>query len=191
MKKAFTMLELVMVIIIIAILSAVFMPNTGANRNAEAATRLLSDIRYAQHLAMVDDKYGLNLNWFQDLWRIRFNPGNNYDILSRLTGPPKTDLFATNPIDGSNMQNINLNTLYGVNLIFSATCSAPVPFNLPNPTISFDHMGRPLIGNVDIYPTAYPNNTLLKADCLITITGGNGPNVVISIRPETGYASMQ
>ena len=57
MKKAFTMLELVFVIVVAGIIAAVVIPNTKTNPAQEAAIQLLSHIRYTQHLAMVDDKY--------------------------------------------------------------------------------------------------------------------------------------
>ncbi|MCF6310454.1 MAG: type II secretion system GspH family protein, partial [Sulfurimonas sp.] len=57
MKKAFTMLELVMVIVVIGILAAVMLPRVASDRLAEAATQVISHIRYTQHLAMVDDQF--------------------------------------------------------------------------------------------------------------------------------------
>ena len=69
MKKAFTMLELVFVIVVIGILAAAIIPSTRTNPAQEAAIQLLSDIRYTQHLAMIDDKYGQNTPGNVD-WKI-------------------------------------------------------------------------------------------------------------------------
>ncbi|WP_024954426.1 pilus assembly FimT family protein [Sulfurospirillum arcachonense] len=57
MKKAFTMLELVFVIIIVGILSVVIIPNFDKNNLREAAEQVISHIRYTQHLAMMDNKF--------------------------------------------------------------------------------------------------------------------------------------
>lgn len=73
MKKAFTMIELIFVIVVIGILAAVIMPRTGSNKLHEAATQVLSHIRYTQHLAMVDDKFDPNdATWYREKWQIRF-----------------------------------------------------------------------------------------------------------------------
>ena len=56
-RRAFTMLELVFVIVVIGILAAAFIPRMDRDTLGEAAVQLASHIRYTQHLAMVDDKY--------------------------------------------------------------------------------------------------------------------------------------
>lgn len=178
MKKAFTMLELIMVIVIIGILAAVIIPRTGSNDTAEASVKLISDIRYAQHLAMVDDKYGQNATWYRDLWQINFN-GNTYSVVS-----DNGTRFATNVMENNGtMQNIDLNDQFGVTLAF-AGCAVG-----GNNIISFDHIGRPLIGSLSAIGTAYPAANLMTANCVITISGSSTP-VTITIRPETGYASI-
>jgi len=73
MKKAFTMLELVFVIVVVGILS--YFVSTGFQRNPlrEAADQVVSHIRYTQHLAMQDDKFDPNeQQWFMRRWTLRF-----------------------------------------------------------------------------------------------------------------------
>jgi len=73
MKKAFTMLELVFVIIVIGVIAATIIPNIKSNSLKEAATQLVSHIRYTQHLAMVDDKFNANdSKWYMKRWQIIF-----------------------------------------------------------------------------------------------------------------------
>ncbi|MBU1658059.1 type II secretion system GspH family protein [bacterium] len=73
MKKAFTLLELVFVIVVIGILAAVIIPNTKSDRLHEAAVQLASHIRYTQHLAMVDDKFSANDRvWYRKRWQLIF-----------------------------------------------------------------------------------------------------------------------
>lgn len=89
MKKAFTMLELVIVIVVVGIISAVLIPRDGSNRLAEAAAQLVGHIRYTQHLAMVDDRYDANnldsvnnIKWYKERWQLIFTNGvetNNQD----------------------------------------------------------------------------------------------------------------
>ncbi len=72
MKKAFTMMELVFVIVVVGILSAMIAPNFQRNSLREAADQLISHIRYTQHLAMMDDKFDPNdPNWFKRRWTLR------------------------------------------------------------------------------------------------------------------------
>lgn len=80
MKKAFTMMELIFVILVIGILVAVVIPRTGSNKLQEAATQVVSHIRYTQHLAIVDDKFDLSdNNWYKERWTIRFKKDLVFD----------------------------------------------------------------------------------------------------------------
>jgi len=70
---AFTMLELVFVIVVIGIISAVAFPRMSDNNLRTAADQVVSHIRYTQHLAMQDDKFSPNdAEWFKGRWAIRF-----------------------------------------------------------------------------------------------------------------------
>mgnify|MGYP000045959612 CR=1 FL=1 len=80
MKKAFTMIELIFVIVVIGILAATIIPNTKRNPVQEAAIQIASHIRYTQHLAMTDDRYNPNrvdnsgaVIWFKERWQILFS----------------------------------------------------------------------------------------------------------------------
>ncbi len=73
MKKAFTMIELVMVIIVAGILAAMAFPRMNEDNIYQAANQVASHIRYTQHLAMQDNKFNLNDNeWFRGRWQIQF-----------------------------------------------------------------------------------------------------------------------
>ena len=83
MKKAFTMIELVFVIVVIGILAAVIIPRSRTNPLYEAATQLVSHIRYTQHLAMVDDKFNVTNNkWHLERWMLRFQENLVYTTLA-------------------------------------------------------------------------------------------------------------
>lgn len=117
MKKAFTMLEFVFVIVIIGILAAVVIPRTGSNRLHEAAVQVVSHIRYTQHLAIVDDKFDVNKKdsstgepkWFKERWQIMFSNADNgawsyvvfSDSLGDSTGNPDPAEVAVNPLNGA------------------------------------------------------------------------------------------
>lgn len=126
MKKAFTMLELVFVIVVVGILS--FMAASRFERNTlqEAADQLVGHIRYTQHLAMVDDKFVPNpemsnestqarkiqhsKEWYKGRWQIHFaNTAGSGDKWSYMiysdsvtfTGTPDVSEHAKNPMDSS------------------------------------------------------------------------------------------
>lgn len=83
MKKAFTMLELVFVIVVVGILS--FMAASRFERNTlqEAADQLVGHIRYTQHLAMADDKFKPEESlWFMRRWTLRFQQNLVYTTLA-------------------------------------------------------------------------------------------------------------
>ena len=177
MKKAFTMLELVFVIVVIGILAAVIIPRVKTNPVDEAAVNLLSKIRYTQHLALVDDKYGENtpttpptVDWYKKRWQINFS-GNTYSIVS--------DNNATFAKDPQNSDDINNTTLKGISTI-TATGGCT--------TLSFDYMGRPLVRSLSATASPYTNGNLLRSDCNITIRDTSGNERNITITPETGYA---
>ena len=78
MRKAFTLLELVFVIVVIGILAAAIIPRVNTDRLHEAAIQVVSHIRYTQHLAMNDDKYNpLETNWYEKRWQFIFGESNN------------------------------------------------------------------------------------------------------------------
>lgn len=100
-RLAFTMIELIFVIVVIGILSAVLLPRMERDSLSEAAVQLASHIRYAQHLAMVDDKYvpdttmskqqssaSKNMEvqyWYLGRWQVRFSSANgtqSYMVMS-------------------------------------------------------------------------------------------------------------
>jgi len=74
MKKAFTLIELVFVLVVIGVLAAVIIPSTKTNPLQEAAIQLASHIRYTQHLAMSDDTYDKNDDeWYKARWKLVFS----------------------------------------------------------------------------------------------------------------------
>ena len=216
MKKAFTLLELVFVIVVIGILAAMIIPSTRTNPLQEAAVQVLSDIRYTQHLAMVDDKYDANdLNWFRGRWQIVFGNNNGFannkpaytifsDSSPAYSGDPMESEVAKNPqnsnqimtggysvtaaLDYNNpgfkgMKKLNLGESYGVTQIsFGGGCNLGL-------RISFDHLGRPLTGDAHLLVVPYTAGRLITSDCNIILDDGDD-NISITIRPETGYASI-
>ena len=170
MNKAFTMIELVFVIIVIGILSATIIPRIQTNHNAETAINLVSQIRYTQHLALVDDNYDATTSdWYKKRWSIIFN-GTSYSIL-------KNGVYAKDP---QTQQDINSVDLKINSITFGGGCAG-------GNIISFDHLGRPLVGDLTALTSPYSNNILLQTPCSIVLTNQGDDNETLTLSPETGY----
>ncbi|WP_457745161.1 type II secretion system protein [Sulfurimonas sp.] len=214
MKKAFTLLELIFVIVVVGILSAILMPKTKINPLQEAAVQVLSHIRYVQHLAVVNDKFDAqDRNWYKKRWQILF--GNNvnsnnqwaYTIFSDTSGQSSGDAnekeIAVNPINpkqrmtggytGSAALDYNAVGFVGMKKLNlgSSYGITNITFSGCGQRIAFDYIGRPMQGDQSTMSGAYHAGTdrLLKADCVITLMH-NTDIVTINIKPETGYASI-
>lgn len=198
MKKAFTMLELIIVMTVAAIIAMVLIPRFSDSRLREAADQILSHIRYTQHLAMIDDRFDpKDPNWHQERWQISFRQCNNNDwyyVVGRdMDQNGGVDKFgsAVNPSDGKKMFTTNqcnpqfdesdqilLSKKYLIDTIqFSDNCGN-------NRYIAFDNLGRP-------YRTTMGNDPLdlLTGDCKITFKSPDG-NFTITVTQETGYARL-
>jgi len=213
MKKAFTMLELVFVIVVVGIMAYVAVSSFSRNPLREAADQLVSHIRYTQHLAMMDDKFALNdATWYRKRWQILFNSDANtynqwaYTIFSdgNKNANPNLTLneVAINPLDPAKFltggythiiasdgvgatEEMNLGMKYGVTRIsFSASCQFT-----GSQCISFDYLGRPLKGRPNSFGATYQANRIINNPCQITLTDGT-TNVIIVIEPETGYTHI-
>ena len=174
-KSAFTMMELIFVIIVIGILSAVFIPRFGQNKLSQAANQLISNIRYTQHLALMDDEYNAtNPNWYQNRWAVNLCQAK-YNIKSgtRIALDPLTKEF----MDGNSTKQYDLTTKYSSTLSTSANCR-----------IAFDHLGRPYNFTAAGNP-ASPTDGLNHSATDINITNG-ADSLIIRVEAETGYVHL-
>ena len=212
-RTAFTMLELVMVIVVLGILASLAMPRLDRDLRQEAADSILSNIRYTQHLALTDNKHMFNnANWQQRFWRIVFSTctGNdryfmvgtddnmesssnaffdqNEAAIDPRSGKP---LFWINGqscasgVDTSTVsEEVFISKKYGItNVQSSGSCS-----NTANSMghIGFDNLGRPHYGFSNSNQPNYAS--IITTRCTFTFTLSDGDAFAINIEPETGYA---
>ncbi len=192
-KKAFTMIEAIMVIVVMGIIAAVAIPRLENDSRQEASDQILSDIRYTQHLALTDDVTNPNnANWQRAFWSIRFvNNGGQwiYGIGSdkNYRGNFNGNEYAIDPLSGLPM---NGNNTAGASNVSQRTQLfrkgvTGITFAGCNQTIGFDRLGRPHSG---FNGSASPDySSRLVGICTIAFTHPNG-NFTIQINPETGYA---
>lgn len=191
--RAFTMIELIFIIVVVGILAAVAIPRVERNGLIEAADQLASHIRYTQQLAMNDNKFNANDdNWHRKGWRIEFD-GTRYFIYSDIDASGTADFgeYAIDPMnpakfltsagtgtDATNQnKKLNLASTYSITSIALGGKGGCDGVN----HIMFDFKGRPMADNANLYGGLY------TATCTITLTNEARQTATIYVQPETGY----
>lgn len=205
-KPAFTMLELVFVIVVLGILAAMAIPRMDRDLRQGAKDNILSALRFTQNLALVDNKTDpTNANWQRKFWTIRFSTASDnlatfYTVSSDSDASGTTILkneTAVDPANGRFMYNANADTTigedespsifigkkYGINTMdFSGGCSNTQKH------VAFDHLGRPYNG---IATASNDYSQYMSSDCNIAITfiDTSITPLNITIATETGFAT--
>ena len=199
-KSAFTLFELVVVIAVIGILSAVAYPRIKRDNLTNALDQLVAHLRYTQHLAMVNDVFNpRQQNWFRARWQMSFFRCNATDEDWAYTVSSNTNLTngvvvgrsetARDPLTQERLYISNTNCLQNsgdypkLNLMATYNV-ASLTFSGCNQQIAFDTLGRPYesVNNANSHTENY-----LTTDCTITITMDDGDTASIVIHKETGY----
>lgn len=174
MKKAFTLLELVFVIVIAGILAFVLIPKSSDTKLLESANQLISHIRYAQQLALNNDQFDPNdENWYKKMWRIEFENNGTYKVWRG--NEAKSNKIAPDPANpGQKLKDVQLKR----GIIAKGS------------KVIFDELGRVYSDQATTksYEHKIDQNTTIKlckgsasSDC----TGKE--RIELSIEPETGY----
>lgn len=210
-RFAFTMMELVFVIVVLGILAALALPRMERDLRQEAGDNILSAIRYTQHLAINDDKHSLTSpNWQRALWQIRFTTNNRYSIWSDIDMAGDIDIVnpiepAVDPLTGKNLHSpdaiqdanespdIFLGLKYGINNIAITGCANPNgSVQSAALSIAFDNFGRPFRGISPSGAGAGATNNYDRyviSNCTLTFQSPSfSTDLVIQVNRETGYA---
>ena len=204
-KRAFTMLELVMVIVILGILTTLALPRLERDYKQEASDTILSDIRYTQHLALMDHKQRFNeLKWQRAFWQISFEGCANETGLfmtigsdSDYGGDINKEESATDPSNGKAMfwkntdsceeggdgtvsDSVFISRKFGITDVVGSGGCSDVQY------IGFDHLGRPHVGFKGSDKPDY--SSYMSQDCTFTFTLSDNDTFSIKIEKETGYA---
>lgn len=167
MQRGFTLIELVMVLLLLAILAAVAIPRFsgyGSIKQGNAVVKIASDIRYAQNRATTT----------QQRHRMNFNTSTTYDIqfcngiYNTATCTCPTWVLATDPYTRGPFQ-INLNN------DFSGVTISPAPGSW----LEFDSLGRPYANPCNV-------NTVGRT-VAVKYSGEADKNIVV--QQQTGMVS--
>lgn len=196
MKKAFTLLELIFVIVVIGILAATIIPEMKSNSLYDAANQVVGHIRYTQHLAMVDDKFSSNdEDWYKTRWQIKFSKVSGsddkwaYAIFHDLDKDSSPDAIETavNPLDNtkrltggysgaieynskSATKELNLGNKYSIMDIDFNNCG--INNSDDKKRIFFDYLGRVYSDNPNLLDSVFKDgstNRLLQKTCQIIL----------------------
>jgi prepilin-type N-terminal cleavage/methylation domain-containing protein len=208
-KNAFTLVELILVIVVMGILASLAIPRLDRDLREEAQTSILSAIRYTQHLALMDDKHMFDTEkWQQRYWQIAFSQcsggnkwfymiGSDNDMsgnghfekseaaINGATGLPYYWLSANSCDNGGDetvSSDIFISKNYGINSVTLTGGCANAQY------IGFDRLGRP---HVNFGGSTSPDHsTYMSSDCQITFSFEDTTinPFTITIAQETGYA---
>ncbi len=204
-KSAFTMLELVMVIVVLGILASMAMPRLDRDVKQEGADNVLSAIRYTQHMALIDNKQLFDdERWQRRFWRIMFAQCSDGTAFYRVGSDDNMNSTSTFEQSEAAIDLANGLPMYAYN---NADCDEPIN-NIPidpniligrnygltmgngtggcaGKNIGFDHLGRPHVG---FSGSGKPDSSsYMKEKCTFKFTLIDGDYFEIGIEPETGY----
>ncbi len=215
MKKAFTMIELVFVLVVVGIIAAMIAPNFQNTSLREAANQIISHIRYTQHLAMMNDKYNINdSKWYKGRWQLLFGKSSSgtkntdgeyaYSIFSDSPSysgnPGTTNELAKNYLDNNKFLSGGYsNVLDWQDKRATREMNVGKKYGISQVNfsggcssgkrIAFDYLGRPIQGNLSTSASPYESSRLVTTPCDIFLSDGT-KNITIQIEPETGYAHV-
>ena len=189
MKMAFSMIELVMVIVVIGILASISIPNLNKNIRQDAIDSIKNDIIYTKHLALLDNKHNINDSlWQMTYWKWRYTLCNSsnkvfYSVSSDMNekGNVNREESAIDPSNGRYLYQSNyfcnedatsneddspkviISEKFGIKSITNGgSCERDVQ------SIAFDNFGRPHRGIESYSSVNY--EYMMKSNCSFTFT---------------------
>jgi prepilin-type N-terminal cleavage/methylation domain-containing protein len=204
-RTAFTMFELLIVIIVMGVLAAMALPRYENDIRQEAADNLLSAIRYTRLMALTDNVVNpRNSKWQRAFWRFGIEGCSDDGIFYYVSsdkdyeGDIDTDEIVNDPTNGLHLMgdnqspcenevqknaspNIFLTKRFGIKEGDIDICTDGGKY------IGFDYLGRPHRGFAGNNGSTSPDySSLLHSDCTITVKFGNSGLSPMKIVVEAG-----
>jgi hypothetical protein len=202
MKKSFSLLELIFIIVIISIISAIIMPKVQHSKLDLAGQRVILYLKYTRYLAFVDNKLKVDDDmWYKERWTMKFknceaNIGGLYFIVysdKNHKGHPNKNECAKDPITlkwlysfhncisgDDKSKYVLLTKEYGVSKI-EISCNSTNTIG----SISFGANGE-VYSRLGINPLEKDKYKLTQT-CFITLFDKEENFIKIAIEPYTGF----
>ncbi len=202
MKKSFTILELIIVLLLISLLYTSFIPKTNTNNIHELKNRLILQLKYLRYKALTDDKFDNSEPlWHKRRWTFKiFNCDKNKDGVFYLMytdlnmkGHASSDETLKDPLsnkyifsgrqcipNNSNSKYVLLSDHFNVKEI-SATCKS---------TKSIVQISFGNDGNVYSRLSTEDNDIArykLEDKCIIKIIDSDSNKIDITVENKTGF----
>ena len=166
--RAFTLIEILSVVIIIGVISAIIIPQIGSRddqRVASAARELTADLLYAQNRSIA----------MQVRHYVQFNTAtNNYQVMAD-SGSGTPGAVITHPVNGTPYSvSVNTGSLTGVKF-------TSVNFD-GNTTVVFDAMGVPYSYNASTGTAALVSGAV--------VIGAGQNKMTVSVAPYSGEINV-
>ncbi|MEA2019054.1 MAG: type II secretion system protein [Campylobacterota bacterium] len=198
LKKSFSLLELIFVIVLIAIISSSIISKNEISKLQIATDKIVLYLNYARYIAFIDNKFDINdAEWERKRWTLKFqncsdtNDGMYYIVYSDMSGGTaafKKDECMKDPLSqkylysgydcepsSNESKNILLTKEFGVEKV-EISCNTTSTIG----QISFGNDGK-------IYSQLGTNIKEINEQCLITLYDINDDYTTIAIEPKTGY----
>ena len=202
MKKSFSFLEMIIVLLLITLLYTQFIPKNEINKLNEITTRLSLYITYLRYKAMVNNKYDdEDTLWHKKRWTLKFfrcrddKDGIYFTIYSdkNKTGHPSVEDSLKDPLTNKNIYSSNYCKENNAN---SKYVLLTKNFDIENVNISCNNtssLGQLSFGNDGkVYSrlSNYENESEeyeIKSPCEIKLRTKNGEEGTLLIENLTGY----
>jgi type II secretory pathway pseudopilin PulG len=199
MKKAFSLLELVLVVVLIGFLYTLFIPKKQENRLQELTNRVSLYLSYIRYKALIDDKYLNDDLWHKKRWTMKFfrcqNEGIYFSIYSDENGKghPNQDESLKDPLTNKYIYSSNYCEENNENSKYTLLTKS---FDIDKVNISCndtDSLGQISFGNDGrVYSklSNFSNEAYeyeITTPCYIKFTSKNQETKEIKIYPKTAF----
>ena len=201
MKKSFTLLELILVILILSILYMAIIPNSNINKLNELKENLTLQIKHLRYKSLTDSKYSHEENWQKENWTIKFfrckkeiggiyyviysdeNKKGHPNQIESLKDPLSNKFIYSSNSCKENSENSKYSLLTKNFDIKAIDISCNKTDSLGQ--ISFSYDGKvysKLTSNID-----KQEKYEIKESCFLKFIDKNNKDFIITIENETGY----
>ncbi len=202
MKKSFSTLEIIIVVVLIAVITTAILPRINISKLHLATDKMIFYLNYTRYIAMLDNKYKLDdTEWEKKRWTLKFQHCSNekdglyfvvYSDTSGGTAHFKKNETLKDPLNNKYLYSgydcisssnesseVLLTKQYGIKEV-KISCNTTSTIG----QISFGYDGK-------IYSQLGTNIQIITQPCTLTLKDNKDNFSTINIEPNTGYIHKQ